>query len=170
MRAIRNSSLQSVNRYIVTSLHRYIGGGFTILDFRITISSVIYTIHLPSSLGLMRANEFSILELHIPFGARPGFFAPPISRKKIRPTLLDDFSLNFRTANVCEGIIIQQDGGRHCRSKSSQCRTWHRHPANRMGWEPMPLERLRVKYIWLMRFFQNRCANSISAEKSGQTC
>src|ERR1043166_776875 len=95
MRAIRNSSLQSVNRYIVTSLHRYIGGGFTILDFRITISSVIYTIHLPSSLGLMRANEFSILELHIPFGARPGFFAPPISRKKIRPTLLDDFSHVF---------------------------------------------------------------------------
>ena len=57
----------------------------------------------------MNANQITAFQVHIPFGARPGFFVPPISGKKIRPALIDDFSRNFRTANMCEGIFIQQE-------------------------------------------------------------
>ena len=70
---------------------------------------VVNTINFPNSLSLMSINEFPILQLQIPFGARPGFFAPPVSGKQIWPALIDDFSGNFRTANVCEGIFIQQE-------------------------------------------------------------
>src|SRR5262249_36258273 len=80
---------------------------------------VIDSIHLPSSLAFVHANEFTILQLQIPFGAYPGFFVPPISSKKIRTALIADFSRNFRTANMREGIFIQQDGCRHCGPKSS---------------------------------------------------
>src|SRR6516162_5505951 len=125
---------------------------------------VIYPVDFPKALIVMSKNQFSILQLHIPFIARPGFFVPPISGKKIRPVLPNDFAANIRAANVRELVFIQKDGCRHCRPKSSQCRTWHRHPADRMGWKPMPRERLHAKCIRLMRFFQNRRANSISVE------
>src|SRR5438045_8505426 len=71
---------------------------------------IINPIHLPSSLSFMNANQITAFQVHIPFGARPRFFVPPISVNQIRPALLYDFSRNFRTANVCEGIFIQQAG------------------------------------------------------------
>src|SRR5213080_3350553 len=92
--------------------------------------SVINPIHIPSSpchavalrrrVAFVYANEFTILQLQIPFGAHPGFFVPPISGKKIWTPLIADFSRNFRTANMREGVFIQQDRCRCGRPKSAQ--------------------------------------------------
>src|SRR5438067_1835652 len=48
-------------------------------SFKSEISSVIHSIDLPSSLSFMNTNDFSILCVQVPFGARPRFFVPPIS-------------------------------------------------------------------------------------------
>src|SRR6266478_3985977 len=77
--------------------------------------SVINPIHIPSSpchavalrrrVAFVHANEFTILQLHIPFGACPGFFVPPISGKKIRAALLDDFFQKFPHCEHVRGYL-----------------------------------------------------------------
>jgi hypothetical protein len=117
----------------------------------------------------MNTNKLSILQLEVPFCVRPRFFIPPISGNKIRAAMLNDVSSKFWAPNVCGFVSIQQNRRRFCRPKSSQRWPWHRHPADRMGWKPIPQEWLNAKRVRPMSLFQNRRADSISPQKSDET-
>src|SRR5207247_5702414 len=145
-------------------------------SFKSEISSVIHSIDLPSSLSFMNTNDFSILCVQVPFGARPRFFIPPISGNQIRTALLDDVSPNVCAANVRRPVCIQQDRCRNCRAKSAHCcsvRCPQRmgvraglavFSAGDSGLYSSPYESLQTKCVWAMSLFQNRRANAIGAK------
>src|SRR5207247_10837678 len=78
-------------------------------SFKSEISSVIHSIDLPRSLSFMNTNDFSILCVQVPFGARPRFFVPPISGTQIRTALFDDVSPNVAAATVRSPACTQED-------------------------------------------------------------
>ena len=55
----------------------------------------------------MNANQIAAFQLQIPFGARPRFFVPPISRKQVGAALLDDFSVQVCTSNMSGDVFIE---------------------------------------------------------------
>ena len=57
--------------------------------------SVINPVDFPFGVGFVRTNELALLQLHVVLGAGPRFFVPPISRKKKRPSLINDLSADF---------------------------------------------------------------------------
>src|SRR6266566_9229326 len=151
----------------------------SIAPLEMTIS-VIHSIDLPSSpchavalrrrVSFMNTNDFSILCVQVPFGARPRFFVPPIPRNQIRTALLDDVSPNVCAANVCRPVFIQEDRCSHCRTKSAHCcsvrcpQRMGRFSAGDSGLYS-PREGLQTKCVWPMRFLQNRSADSLCAQK-----
>src|SRR6266508_4708402 len=133
--------------------------------------SVIHSIDLPSSLSFMNTNDFSILCVQVPFGARPRFFVPPISGNQIRTALLDYVSPNVCAANMRHPVFIQEDRCGHCRTKSAHCcsvrcpQRMGRFSAGDSGLYS-PREGLQTKCIRPVCFIQNRRADSLCAQKS----
>src|SRR5256885_8191371 len=101
----------------------------------------------------MRANQFTVLELHVPLGASPRFFVPPISRKQKRPVLIDDLSAYFIALEI--SLVGNEQRRVRRRPKPSQryarllcfrCR------GGRVGRES-PTKRLHPERVRPMRFF-----------------
>src|ERR1700719_3338361 len=79
-----------------------------------TIFSVINPVDCPFLLGFVSANQFAILQLHVPLAARPKFFVPPISGQQKWTALINNFSGNFLALKM---FIPGTENGR-CRSGS----------------------------------------------------
>ena len=164
-----------MNRYIGWPIHDS-------RDLELRSPLVINPIHLPSSIAFVTPNQFTTLQLQIPFGARPGIFVPPISGKKIGPLCSIDVALNFRdcedelaylhparrkpTRPVETGAKLQRAQSPGMRGPSGICQPLCR-------WGQLTLQRTKMarirNSIRPMRVFQNWCADPVGAQKSGQT-
>src|SRR5215831_10743573 len=103
---------------MVESVHRLADSRFTNLELRFPL--VINAVDFPSLITLLNANQLTTLQLQIPFGPRPRFFVPPISRKQIRPVLPNDFATKIGATNVRWCVFIKKNGCGPSRSKSPQ--------------------------------------------------
>jgi hypothetical protein len=127
----------------------------------------------------MRPHQLAAFQLHVPFGAGPGFFVPPISRKQKRPDLIDDLSADF----IAVQMSTLRNENRGVRRRPKPAQSWRdtrrrvpqifgrSEPDWRFGDRPsnIPTKIFHSKRIRPMRFFEHRTSDTIVPDERGQT-